>query len=160
MVKSKKLLMLFLSMLLLSVLIGFIPTRPFVIVKNDTDKQMYLYSSEGVHGLEPTPDEVRKIIRQKPNIIEPGETIKLTLSFMSLIKENAEFNIGWRIGGQYEYNSMGGGSQAFILSSLIGGCSILLTVHDGVHNYTLRNEPDKFCYKKITPLRYKNDSRY
>lgn len=154
MAKSKILLILCLSILLLSVLIGFVPIRPFVIIKNDTDKQIYLYSSEGVHGLEPTPDEVEKIIRQKPNIIEPGETIKLTLSFMSLIKENIEFNIGWRIGGQYEYNSAGSGGQVFILSPSTGVCSILITVRDGLYNYALNKDPGRFCYKRIMPLGY------
>lgn len=131
-----------------------IPVRPVVTVKNNTSKSLYIYMDESIYGVEPEPDEVEEIVKSKPEVIAPGKEFKLTASFMSLIRRDAAIDIGWRMGGAYEYNSTGGGGQNFLLSSKEGFCSVAIEIQNGFNNSTLKNAPGGWCLKKLKSFRY------
>ncbi|ECE6154975.1 hypothetical protein DPK65_22855 [Salmonella enterica subsp. enterica] len=152
---KKKIMLLYGVSLIALAVIWFAPFRPFIIIHNDTGKKLYIHSGERGHGVEPEPEEVEKIIRSKPDVIEPGEAIKLTSSFGFLISDGFEFNVGWLIGGGHAYNATGGGGQDFLFSSTIGTCSVSLIILDGYNNYLLKNEDGDFCLKKLYPFKYK-----
>ncbi|EIW8844672.1 TPA: hypothetical protein RRI29_004936, partial [Klebsiella pneumoniae] len=95
----------------------FIPIRPVVVIINNTNETIFVYAGESIYNVEPEPDEVARIVRSKPEIIAPGKRVKIKASFTSLIRKDAALDIGWRVGGQYEYNAAGSGGQNFILSS-------------------------------------------
>ncbi|UNA36015.1 hypothetical protein LRM35_00320 [Klebsiella variicola subsp. variicola] len=83
-----------------------------------------------IYNVEPEPDEVARIVRSKPEIIAPGKSVKIKASFTSLIRKDAALDIGWRVGGQYEYNAAGSGGQNFILSSKEGVCCASIYIKD------------------------------
>lgn len=130
------------------------PIRPVITIVNNTHEPLYIYAGESIYGVDPEPDEVDEIMRSKPDIIAPGKEFRLSASFMSLIREDATIDISWQIGGMYEYNSMGGGGQNFILSSTEGFCSVLIKVQPGFHNNTLEDNHSDLCLKNIKPFRY------
>lgn len=132
-----------------------IPIRPVVTIINNTSKPLFVYAGESVYDVGPEPDEVEQIVRSKPDVIASGKKIAFTASFMSLIRKDAAIDIGWRIGGQYEYNSNGGGGKNFILSSMHGACSVSIEVKDGFNNETLENDSGDLCFKKIKAFKYK-----
>ena len=125
-----------------------------IILKNNTNKNLYIYAGESVYGVEPEPDEIERIVKSQPEVIAPGKKFELTASFTSLIRNDATIDIGWRIGGQYEYNSTGGGGQNFLLSSTEGVCAVSIEVQSGFNNNTLKNAPDDLCLKKIQSFQY------
>lgn len=132
----------------------FVPLRPVVTITNNTGKVMYIYAGESIYGVEPEPDEVVEIVKSKPDVLASGKELKLTASFMSLIRKDAAIDIGWRIGGQYEYNSTGGGGQNFLLSSSEGACSVSIKIQDGVNKAILDNDSGDVCLKKIKAFQY------
>lgn len=139
----------------LLVLIAHIfPIRPFVTIINNTNKPLFIYAGESIYDVDPEPEEVERIVRSKPEIIAPGEQYEFTASFISLIRKDAAIDVGWRIGGRYEYNSTGGGGQNFILSSTAGACSVSIKINDGFNN-TLESAPGDLCFKKIMAFKYK-----
>ncbi len=152
--EEKKLVLYGISLVVLAV-IGLIPFRPFITIHNDTGEQLYILASESKHGVEPEPEEVEKLMRRKPDIIEPGGVLRLTPSFGSLIKDGFDFNIGWLIGGKHSYKATGSGGQNFLFSSTTGTCSASLIIQAGHNNYLLRNEEGGFCLKKLSPFKYK-----
>lgn len=152
---KKKILLLYGVSLIALAVIWLAPFRPLITIHNDTGKQLYILSGESERGVEPEPEEVEKIIRSKPDVIEPGGVLRLTPSFGSLIKDGFEFNIGWLIGGKHAYNATGSGGQNFILSSTTGTCSVSLIIQDGYNNYLLKDEEGDFCLKKLFPFQYK-----
>lgn len=99
------------------------------------------------------PEEVDKIIKARPDIIAPGQQLRLTTSFFSIISEGYDLNIGWLIGGRYSYNATGGGGQNFTFSKKTGGCLTRLTINPGYNNSELINEAGGICLKKISPLK-------
>jgi hypothetical protein len=140
----------------LLVLIAHIfPIRPFVTITNNTNKPLFIYAGESIYDADPEPEEVERIVRSKPEILAPGEKGKFSSSFISLIRKDAAIDIGWRVGGQYEYNSTGGGGQNFILSSTAGVCSVSIEINDGFNNEVLENAPGDLCFKKIKAFKYK-----
>ena len=155
-VKKKKLLgyIVFFSGLLVLIVHAF-PIRPFVTITNNTNKPLFIYAGESIYDVDPEPEEIERIVRSKPKIIAPGQISQFTASFISLIRKDAAIDIGWRIGGQYEYNSTGGGGQNFILSSTAGACSVSIKVNDGFNNEVLENASGDLCFKKIKAFKYK-----
>ena len=97
-----------------------IPIRPVVTIINNTSKPLFVYAGESVYDVDPEPDEVEQIVRSKPDIIASGKKIAFTASFMSLIRKDAAIDIGWRIGGQYEYNSNGGAVRILFFPQCMG----------------------------------------
>lgn len=152
----KKMTLLYIAFFLgLSVMVAHvIPIRPVVTITNNTNESLFVYAGESVYGVEPEPDEVERIVRSQPEVIAPGKKFELTASFISLIRNDATIDIGWRIGGQYEYNSTGGGGQNFLLSSTEGACSVSIEIQSGFNNNTLENAPYDLCLKKIKPFQY------
>lgn len=130
----------------------FLPFRPTITVKNESSERLYLHFDEIKHDVEPTPEEVDRIVKSKSDIVEPGATFKLTTSFSSLMISGIELNIGWLTGGEYSYNAIGGGGQNFIITSKQGECSFSLTVRDGYNNYVLNSQKGRFCTMKLSPL--------
>ncbi|HEB5032361.1 TPA: hypothetical protein R0E57_005071, partial [Klebsiella pneumoniae] len=108
----------------------FIPIRPVVVIINNTNETIFVYAGESIYNVEPEPDEVVRIVRSKPEIIAPGKRVKIKASFTSLIRKDAALDIGWRVGGQYEYNAAGSGGQNFILSSKEGVCYASIYIKD------------------------------
>ncbi|HFQ8753473.1 TPA: hypothetical protein ACHV3E_002037 [Klebsiella pneumoniae] len=108
----------------------FIPIRPVVVIINNTNETIFVYAGESIYNVEPEPDEVARIVRSKPEIIAPGKRVKIKASFTSLIRKDAALDIGWRVGGQYEYNAAGSGGQNFILSSKEGVCYASIYIKD------------------------------
>lgn len=143
----------FLGVILMTVFL--LPVRPVVIIKNNTRESLYIFAGESILGVEPEPDEVETIVKSKPEVLLPGKKLKLTASFTSLIKKDATIDIGWRMGGPYEYNSTGGGGQNFLLSSTEGACSVSIEIQEGSDTNTLKNAPGDFCFKKIKSFHYK-----
>ncbi|KAB8308358.1 hypothetical protein EH228_13270 [Erwinia endophytica] len=139
--------------LIVFIVLGFIPLRPSITIKNNTSERLYLSSSEGVHDIEPDPEEVERIMKVRPEVIEAGGTIQITPSFIFLMKNNIEFDVGWLTGGRYAYKATGGGGQNFIFSSATGTCSISLVIWEGYNNYSMENKKKDFCIKKISPLK-------
>ncbi len=86
----------------------------------------------------------------KPDVIDPGETLKLAPSILSLLKKNIRKDTGWRIGGRYSFNSVGGGGQAFMLTRASGVCSVLITIND---NKSELEEIEKVIVTKIKPFK-------
>lgn len=72
--------------------------KPSIFLYNNTNKIIYVYSSESTYGVEPNEKEVEEIIKMKPDVIDPGETLKLAPSILSLLKKNIRKDTGWRIG--------------------------------------------------------------
>ncbi|EIR50945.1 hypothetical protein YPPY14_1745, partial [Yersinia pestis PY-14] len=62
--------------------------KPSIFLYNNTNKIIYVYSSESTYGVEPNEKEVEEIIKMKPDVIDPGETLKLAPSILSLLKKN------------------------------------------------------------------------
>ncbi|WP_404680172.1 hypothetical protein [Raoultella terrigena] len=139
---------------LLMVVAHVIPVRPVVTIVNNTKEYIFVYAGESIYDVEPEPDEVDKIVRSKPEIISPGKKIDVTVSLLSLIRRGAAIDIGWRLGGPYDYNSIGGGGRNFILSSSEGVCSVSIKIQ-GVLDNTLENTSGGLCLKKIKPFKYK-----
>ncbi|MCS5781097.1 hypothetical protein LNP24_13310 [Klebsiella pneumoniae subsp. pneumoniae] len=48
-------------------------------------------------------------------------------------------DIGWRVGGQYEYNAAGSGGQNFILSSKEGVCYASIYIKDDFFKGAIKN---------------------
>jgi len=140
---------------LLVLIAHFLPIRPFVTITNNTNKPLFIYAGESIYDVDPEPEEVERIVRSKPEVLAPGEKNKFTASFISLIRKDAAIDIGWRIGGQYEYNSTGGGGRNFILSSTAGACSVSIKINDGFNNEILESAPGDLCFKKIKAFKYK-----
>lgn len=140
---------------LLVLVVHVFPIRPFVTITNNTNKHLFIYAGESIYDVDPEPEEVERIVRSKPKIIAPGEKSEFTASFISLIRRDAVIDIGWRIGGQYEYNSVGGGGRNFILSSTAGACSVSIKINDGFNNDILEKAPGYLCFKKIKAFNYK-----
>lgn len=116
---------------------------------------MYISSGEGKYGVEPDIFEVEKIMRAKPDIVTAGKEFRFKPSFMSLIRKDVIIDIGWRIGGRYEYNSSGGGGKNFLLSPKRGVCSITIIIKDGYNNDAIQNEPGDWCLQRMKPFEYK-----
>ncbi|WP_223824763.1 hypothetical protein [Enterobacter bugandensis] len=153
--KSKMALFIIICFLGFLVLISHvIPIRPSVTIINYTNKSLYIYAGESIYNVDPEPDEVEKIVKAKPEVIAPGGKGEFKASFISLFRKDAAIDIGWRIGGQYEYNSTGGGGQNFILSSKEGACSLSIKIQNGFNNDTLENAPGNMCFKKIKAFKY------
>lgn len=64
--------------------------KPSIFLYNNTNKIIYVYSSESTYGVEPNEKEVEEIIKMKPDVIDPGETLKLAPSILSLLKKISE----------------------------------------------------------------------
>ncbi|USR60785.1 hypothetical protein NFJ01_21570 [Lelliottia amnigena] len=152
---KKTLILMFIFVLSFFCVVRFIPLRPAVIIQNKTNENLYLQTDESKFGIEPTPEEVDKIIKTRPDIIVPGGEVRLTTSFFSIISEGYEINIGWLIGGRYSYNATGGGGQNFLLSSKTGVCSAKLTIKPGHNNFEIINEVGGICLKKLSPIKEK-----
>lgn len=133
----------------------FIQIRPVITIVNNTGKVLYIYKTESVYGVEPEPYEVGEIVKSRPRILVAGKKFKLTTSFMSLLKKDAEIDVGWRVGGRYEYNSIGGGSQGFILSSTEGVCSVSIEIQSGLNKNIIKTVAGNMCLKKIKAFNYK-----
>lgn len=152
---KKTLILMFIFLLIFFCAVSLTPLRPTVIVQNKTNANLYLQADESVFGIEPTPEEVDKIMKASPGVIVPGGEMRLTTSFSSIISEGYEFNIGWLIGGRYSYNATGGGGQNFLLSSKTGVCSVTLTVKPGYNNVEIINEVGGICLKKLFLIKEK-----
>lgn len=126
--------------------------RPSVIITNETGESVYVFASEGLHNIEPSPEEMKKIMRTAPEVVEPGGRLKITPSLWTAITPVDELNVGWLIGGRYSYHSIGGGQQRFSLSSDKGICSMTLRVMKGRNHFLLDNNQNGVCFKKLTPL--------
>lgn len=145
--------LIFIFLLIAVVVVCLIPVRPVVIVQNATKERVYLSAYESVYGIELTPEEVDKIMRGHPDVIEPGKTLKITASFTSLMTDGSEFNIGWSTGGRFEYNATGGGGKNFQLSSKSGMCSVKLIIHSGYNYFEIDNRAKGLCLKKISLIK-------
>lgn len=153
--KKKMVLVIVVFFLGLLVLVSHvIPIRPVVTIINYTNKSLYIYAGESVYNVEPDPEEVEKIVKSKPEVIAPGGKIEFKSSFISLFIKDAAIDISWRIDGQHEYNSTGGGGQNFILTSLEGVCSVVIKIQNGLNNDTLENGSGDLCLKKIKAFKY------
>lgn len=152
---KKNMILMFIFLLIVLCVIRIIPLRPVVVIQNETNASLYLQADESVFGIEPTPEEVDKIMKARPDIIVPGGEIKLTTSFFSIMSEGYEFNVGWLIGGRYSYNATGGGGQNFLLSSKTGVCSAKLIIKPGHNNFEIINEVGGICLKKLSPIKEK-----
>ncbi|HBR2030419.1 hypothetical protein N5I82_17120 [Klebsiella quasipneumoniae] len=137
------------------IVVQFIPIRPVVVVINNTNETIFVYAGESIYNVEPEPDEVARIVRSKPEIIAPGKRVKIKVSFISLFRKDAALDIGWRIGGQYEYNAAGGGGQNFILSTKEGVCYASIYIKDDFVKGMIKNSPGNKCFKKIKAFNYK-----
>ncbi|WP_324686699.1 hypothetical protein VN981_14015 [Klebsiella pneumoniae] len=73
----------------------------------------------------------------------------------SLIRKDAALDIGWRVGGQYEYNAAGSGGQNFILSSKEGVCYASIYIKDDFFKGAIKNGSSNKCLKKIKAFNYK-----
>ena len=133
----------------------FIPIRPVVVIINNTNETIFVYAGESIYNIEPEPDEVARIVRSKPEIIAPGKRVKIKASFTSLIRKDAALDIGWRVGGQYEYNAAGSGGQNFILSSKEGVCYASIYIKDDFFKGAIKNGSSNKCLKKIRAFNYK-----
>lgn len=142
----------FIFLFIATVVIYLIPVRPAVIVQNATKERVYFRAGESINGVEPSPEEVDKVMRKHPDVIEPGETLKITSSFSAIILEGYELNVGWSTGGQFEYNSTGSGGQNFHISSKSGFCSAVLTISLGYNDFELNDKVDGICLKKLQDI--------
>lgn len=142
----------FIFLFIATVVIYLIPVRPAVIVQNATKERVYFRAGESINGVEPSPEEVDKVMRKHPDVIEPGETLKITSSFSATILEGYELNVGWSTGGQFEYNSTGSGGQNFHISSKSGFCSAVLTISLGYNDFELNDKVDGICLKKLQDI--------
>lgn len=131
----------------------FLPLRPTITVINETKDRLYLHFDEVKHNVEPTPEEVNRIVKSKPDVVEPGAKFNLTISLTSLMKSGVEFNIGWLSASRYSYNAIGSGGQNFTITSQQGECSFSLTIRDGYNNYLLDGQEKKFCITKLLPIK-------
>lgn len=147
---EKKAILTFIFLLIAIVVLFFIPVRPVVIVQNTTKERVYLYINESVYGIEPTPEEVDEIIRDRPDIIESGEEVRIKSSFSSIIMDNYELSIGWSTGGRFEYNSNGGGGVGFRLSSKSNICSAKLIIQPGYNHFKMVDQDQGICLKKLS----------
>ncbi|WP_313108892.1 hypothetical protein [Atlantibacter sp.] len=156
MIFKKKIVLVYIAFFLglLVVASHIIPIRPVVVIANNTDEYIFVYAGESIYNIEPEPEEVERIVRLKPKIIASGKKIKITSSFMSLIKKDVAIDIGWRVGGQYGYNSIGGGGQNFILSSIEGVCSVSIEIKDSSSTNIIKNNPGGLCLKKLKEFKY------
>ncbi|MGC0958505.1 hypothetical protein WKH22_11490 [Pantoea agglomerans] len=142
----------FIFLFIATVVIYLIPVRPAVIVQNATKERVYFRAGESINSVEPSPEEVDKVMRKHPDVIEPGETLKITSSFSAIILEGYELNVGWSTGGQFEYNSTGSGGQNFHISSKSGFCSAVLTISPGYNDFELNDKVDGICLKKLQDI--------
>lgn len=142
----------FIFLFIATVVIYLIPVRPAVIVQNATKERVYFRAGESINGVEPSPEEVDKVMRKHPDVLEPGETLKITSSFSAIILEGYELNVGWSTGGQFEYNSTGSGGQNFHISSKSGFCSAVLTISPGYNDFELNDKVDGICLKKLQDI--------
>ncbi|WP_192033301.1 hypothetical protein IFU02_010195 [Pantoea agglomerans] len=142
----------FIFLFIATVVIYLIPVRPAVIVQNATKERVYFRAGESINGVEPSPEEVDKVMRKHPDVIEPGETLKITSSFSAIILEGYELNVGWSTGGQFEYNSTGSGGQNFHISSKSGFCSAVLIISPGYNDFELNDKVDGICLKKLQDI--------
>ncbi|WNK49827.1 hypothetical protein RM153_05685 [Pantoea agglomerans] len=142
----------FIFLFIATVVIYLIPVRPAVIVQNATKERVYFRAGESINGVEPSPEEVDKVMRKHPDVIEPGETLKITSSFSAIILEGYELNVGWSTGGQFEYNSTGSGGQNFHISSKSGFCSAVLIISPRYNDFELNDKVDGICLKKLQDI--------
>lgn len=142
----------FIFLFIATVVIYLISVRPAVIVQNATKERVYFRAGESINGVEPSPEEVDKVMRKHPDVIEPGETLKIISSFSAIILEGYELNVGWSTGGQFEYNSTGSGGQNFHISSKSGFCSAVLTISPGYNDFELNDKVDGICLKKLQDI--------
>jgi len=157
MIFKKKVVLVYIAFFLVLLVVAshIIPIRPVIVIANNTNKPLFVYAGESIYNVEPEPEEVERIVRSKPQVIASGKKIKITSSFMSLIRKDAAIDIGWKVGGQYEYNSFGGGGQNFILSSTEGVCSVSIEINDVSSASVIENNFDDLCVKKLKAFKYK-----
>lgn len=141
--------------LMILVFIYMMSAKPHVIVKNNTVKPIYVLSGESRYGVEPDPAKIDGITKARPDVIMPGEVMKISPSFSSLMKDDSVIDLGWNIGARYEHAASGGGGWNFLLSDEEGACSISVVVNEGYNNDSFDEKNDGFCYKKMKPFRYK-----
>ena len=142
-------------MLFLIVFCAFllIPLRPVIFVQNATSERVYIRADELIYGVEPDPEEVEKIIKAKPDIVEAGENIKLTASFFPIIKDGYVFNIGWLTGGRRSFSANGSGGQSFLFSPKVGVCSAKLIIKPGYHNFEVSDKKEGICLAKLQMIK-------
>lgn len=125
--------------------------KPKISIHNNTSHNIYIYFGESTYGVDPSVEEVDKIIKRRPNELMPGQKKMLKPSLKRLLANDSEVGIGWYIGGQYEYNLISTSGQLFKLSKQEGNCSISIHINN---DKTLLKQSDKgICYQKLLPFK-------
>lgn len=147
------------SLLVLSLIIAALFTlfylidllKPTALIHNNTTHNIYIYFGESTYGVDPSVEEVDKIMKRRPDELMPGEKITLTPSLKRLFSNNSEVDIGWYIGGRYAYNSISTSGQSFRLFRQKGSCSI--SIHINNDKVLLKRSDKGICYQKLLPFK-------
>lgn len=121
--------------------------KPKISIHNNTSHNIYIYFGESTYGVDPSIEEIDKIIKRRPDELMPGQKIMLKPSLKRLLANDSEVGIGWYIGGQYEYNSISTSGQLFKLSKQEGNCSISIIIKSD--KAILKKENKTICYQKL-----------
>ncbi|MGP9417469.1 hypothetical protein HX889_35690 [Pseudomonas reactans] len=121
--------------------------KPKILIHNNTSHNIYIYFGESTYDVDPSAEEVDKIIKRRPNELMPGQKIMLKPSLKRLLANDSEVGVGWYIGGQYEYNSISTSGQLFKLSKQEGNCSISIIIKSDTA--ILKKENKTICYQKL-----------
>lgn len=96
---------------------------------------------------EPSIEEVDQLKNIK--IINSGQQTEITPSLKTLLSDNMELSVGWKIGSRVESQSKNG-HQRFAIDSKYGECA--LSIHINENDVVIIKSGRGTCYKKISPL--------
>lgn len=130
--------------------------KPTILIHNKTSHNVYIYFGESTYGVDPSVEEVDKMMKRRTDKLMPGQKITLTPSLKRLLPNDSQVDIGWYVGGRYAYNSISDSGQSFIISKYKGDCSISIFIEK--NEVTLKKENKTICYQKLMPFKQTYDT--
>ncbi|WP_146000953.1 hypothetical protein [Chimaeribacter californicus] len=119
--------------------------RPFVIIDNETDNVIYLYSGTGENGVEPNEEEASDSMN--PVRIEKGKSAKVPLTFYDIAMKDRKLYLGWKIGNIISSQATAVRYKEFDITSEEGSCAVKISIKEGKD--LVRSISGNFCFKKL-----------
>lgn len=118
---------------------------PFVIINNETDKVIYLYSGVGEIGIEPNEEDASASM--SPVQVEKGSSVKIPLRFFDLFMKNGRLYLGWKIGSRTSSQATAVRYKSFDITSEKGGCAVQVAIKGSKDLVWYASK--KSCFKKL-----------
>ncbi|CNJ22248.1 Uncharacterised protein [Yersinia pseudotuberculosis] len=121
---------------------------PKINIYNNINEIIYIYFMQKKSNTdEPSIEEINQLKNIK--IINPSQQAEITPSLKTLLSDNMELSVGWKIGSRVESQSKSG-HQRFAIGSENNECA--LSIHINKNDVVIIKSGRATCYKKISPL--------